>query len=116
MQCCKNGVFTLAPFDEPPAYLRELFVGRGGEPRQFQECINKFNAAFAFTSIGCKLDDRLACSTGLRPFTIHGHLYHILGPLGVADGATAAWAQLYLRDVSTETTHSLIASSVPMKD
>ncbi len=101
MQCCKNGAFTLAPFTEPPAYLEQLFLGRGGEAREFQESIHKFNAAFAFTSIGCKLDEHLARSTGLQPFNIHGHLYHNIGPSGVADGATAAWAQLYLRDMST---------------
>ncbi len=101
MQCYKNGAFTLAPFKELLAYLKKLFLGRGGEARQFQECIHKFNAAFAFTSFGCKLHERLARSTGPWPFTIFGHLYHDTGPLGVANGATVAWAQLYLRDVST---------------
>ncbi len=90
MQCCKNGAFSLPPFREPPPYLKELFLGNGSEAQHFQECIHKFNAAFAFTPIGCKLDERIAGSTGFRPFSIYGHLYHDIGPLGVAEGATAA--------------------------
>ncbi len=87
MQCCKNSAFTLALFEELPMYLKNLFIGRGGEAKQFQESIYEFNAAFAYTSIGCKFDELLARSTCLRPFTIYGHLYHDIGPLGVADGA-----------------------------
>jgi hypothetical protein len=90
MQCYKNDAFALALFKEPPSYLKGLYLGRGGEVRQFQACIHRFNAAFAFTSDGCKLDQRLGCSMALRPVSIYGHLYHNIGPLGVAEGATAA--------------------------
>jgi hypothetical protein len=93
-----NSAFTLPALRGPPPYLRDLFTGGTAEARQFQKNLQALNCTFAFTLIGCNIDQRLEDQGGIQPFAIHGQLSHYTGPLEVADGAHGRYAQLYIID------------------
>ncbi len=93
-----NGAFTLSFIQEPPQYLRSLFTGDTAEAKQFQKNLRCFNCAFAFTSVGCRIDRQLERQNGIRPFAIHGQLSHQTGPLEWAPDAPGRYAQLYVID------------------
>jgi hypothetical protein len=61
--------------------------------------------AFAFTSVGVKLDERITQSTGPYAFKIHGALSHRLGGLLPLNEEEPAFAQLYIYDPEQESLH-----------
>ena len=65
--------------------------------------IRGYNNAFAFTSLGVNLDQRMLRATnGIYTFRIHGTLCHRMGPLEPAPGEPPGWAQVYLYDSRDE--------------
>ena len=64
--------------------------------KEFREHIRRYNAAFAFTSLGVNIDQTVLDGNGPYVFRIHGGLYHRLGALNPEPGATASYAQLYI--------------------
>ncbi|CAO3700079.1 unnamed protein product [Rhizopus microsporus] len=75
--------------------------------RQFKDNLRQYNAAFAFTSLGCDIvsaEERNANSNnrrgGLNAFQIHGALCHRQGPLFLVEGNASLYAQLYIYDPS----------------
>jgi hypothetical protein len=97
-ECYMNGAFSLASIREPPEYLRSLFTGDTAEAKQFQKNLRCFNCAFAFTSVGCSIDQWLKEHNGIQPFAIHGQLSHQTGPLERVPGAPGHYARLYIVD------------------
>jgi hypothetical protein len=51
MQCYTHGASCLELYKDLPLDLKVLFFRRDSEVRQFQKCIHKLNATFAFTLI-----------------------------------------------------------------
>ncbi|CEI87136.1 hypothetical protein RMCBS344292_01556 [Rhizopus microsporus] len=102
--CCKQGSIQLQLLPDPPEYLKDLL-----ERRHFKDNLRQYNAAFAFTSLGCDIvsaEERNANNNnnnrrgGLNAFQIHGALCHRQGPLIPYDGSEPSYAQLYIYDPS----------------
>jgi hypothetical protein len=80
---------SLGPYpDLLKALLTETILTSGGNikrsPRSesFHTMIRGYNNAFAFTSLGVNLDQRMLRATnGIYTFRIHGTLCHRMGPL-----------------------------------
>ncbi|KAJ5576305.1 hypothetical protein N7535_003231 [Penicillium sp. DV-2018c] len=75
------------------------------DSKLFRQHIRQFNAAFAFTSMCAKRDDRLSSSQASRSYQICGSSVHLQGPLtGIpatpAARPTPSYASLYLIDPS----------------
>jgi hypothetical protein len=95
--CCGEGDKILRRVENPPEPLYRLLTSSEPEAVQFRKHIRQYNAAFAFTSLGVEMDDRLTGS-GYRPFQIHGEIYHQIGTLEPAPGSRPVYAQHYLYD------------------
>lgn len=103
--CCGvNGNIVLPPIPLPPPELRDLFEGGNPLSKQFLTDIRKYNNAFAFTSLGCKMAPRPP-GNGPPTFRIHGALYHRLGSLLPASSdQPPMFAQLYIHDTDYDAT------------
>jgi hypothetical protein len=97
--CCKKGDVELPFLQPPPAFLRELYKGRGPMATSFRQNIRAYNAAMTFTSVSFTADTRLDDSRGIKCFSIQGELYHYQGPID-DPGSTEvpAFAQLFFID------------------
>ncbi|RXK39725.1 ribosomal protein L13 [Tremella mesenterica] len=78
-QCCQFGTVDLAPFPSPPLPLRHLLQAVGDTPdaHHFQKRIRQYNNAFAFTSLGVKVD-AITNSPEVPVFKIQGELHHFM--------------------------------------
>ncbi|EGO00754.1 hypothetical protein SERLA73DRAFT_151426 [Serpula lacrymans var. lacrymans S7.3] len=61
---------------EAPAALRRLFCGVDITAREFRDKVCSYNNAFAFTSLGVKIDHVVTSAAGPYSFRIHGGLHH----------------------------------------
>jgi hypothetical protein len=95
--CCSEGDKILSWIMDPPEPLCRLLTSPEPDAAQFRKNIRRYNTTFAFTSFGVKLDDRPK-GDGLRPFQIHGEIYHQIGTLGPEPGQPPVYAQYYLYD------------------
>lgn len=65
----------------------------------FKSNICQYNAAFAFTSLGVKIDDQSVTNAqGPYCFRINGELHHLSGALLPGDGEQPVYAQIYIHD------------------
>lgn len=96
-RCYDGGSTVLPTLEDYPELLRVLLtetvvMRRGGikrSPRSesFHFMIRKYNNAFAFTSLGVSLDEKMLRATeSVYTFRIQGPLYHRIGPLEPAPG------------------------------
>ncbi|SAM09603.1 hypothetical protein [Absidia glauca] len=95
MSCCKAGAVKVDGVQEPPEFLKTLLEENDAKGRHFRENIRQYNAAFAFTSLRCEVENR---NMSFMPFQIHGEMYHMQGPLMAENDNTAKYAQLYIYD------------------
>ncbi|KAF8987908.1 hypothetical protein BDZ89DRAFT_253112, partial [Hymenopellis radicata] len=72
----------------------------GVHPRSetFNRNIHQYNTAFAFTSLGAKIDCSVLNGTGPYAFRVSGELTHRMGALLPEPGQTHSYAQLYIHD------------------
>ncbi|KIJ22471.1 hypothetical protein M422DRAFT_197125, partial [Sphaerobolus stellatus SS14] len=97
--CCLYGRVQLPATSQPPEHLLSLFTAQTAEGKAFRQHIRQYNAAFAFTSLGCKLNERmLQGQPGVYSFRIDGELYHSHGSLLPDEDGSARYAQLYFFD------------------
>ena len=52
--CCGNGKYSLDPYPNLPAPIKELFNGDSVDSEHFLKNIRRYNCAFQMTSFGCK--------------------------------------------------------------
>ena len=97
-----QGKVELPVLQPVPQTLRALLEGDTEQAKEFRKNIRAFNNAFAFTSLGVKLDDSLLRGGGgPYVFKIHGELYHQHGSLiPYREGAPRSFAQLYIHDTA----------------
>ena len=87
--CCCKGKVVLAPMTPLPTELHQLFIRRDVFAQDFRKNIRAYNSAFAFTSLGVKLDHNLASSRdGVYTFCIQGEMYHRIGSILPPDNVT----------------------------
>ncbi|KAH9118241.1 hypothetical protein AeMF1_008469 [Aphanomyces euteiches] len=86
--CCDSGarVLPVATWPDTPEFREyiDLFKTRG-----FVNNTRRYNALFAFTSIGTK--EMIHGNGGPRSYTIQGELHHNIGPLLPADEEQASY-------------------------
>jgi hypothetical protein len=81
--CCKRGSVQLQLLPDPPQYLKDLLARTDAIGRKFKDNLRQYNAAFAFTSLGCNIasaEERTSNENsrgGLHAFQIHGEFYHL---------------------------------------
>ena len=102
--CCNEGDKILSRIMEPSEPLYRLLTSPEPDAVQFRKNIRRYNATFAFISLGVKLDDRLK-GDDIRPFQIHGEIYHQIGTLEPEPGQPPIYAQHYLYDEDEATVH-----------
>jgi len=111
--CCNGGSTVLPVLEDYPDLLKALLtetvptntgqLKRSARSAAFHSMIRQYNNAFAFTSLGVNLDEKMIRATeGVYTFRIHGALYHRMGPLDTAPNEQPGWAQLYLYDSRDE--------------
>uniref|UniRef100_T1IKK0 Helitron helicase-like domain-containing protein n=1 Tax=Strigamia maritima TaxID=126957 RepID=T1IKK0_STRMM len=75
--CCSKGEIQLAPIQEPPPRLSQLF-----RDKEFLINIRFYNSMFALTSLEVNLDTNLASNRhGVYTYRIQGQLVHRMGSL-----------------------------------
>ncbi|KAH9096265.1 hypothetical protein Ae201684P_009499 [Aphanomyces euteiches] len=97
--CCDSGarVLPVATWPDTPEFREyiDLYKTRG-----FVNNIRRYNALFAFTSVGTK--EIIHGNGGPRSYTIQGELHLSIGPLLPADEEQASYAQIYITDPETQ--------------
>lgn len=78
--------------------IPQLYNGNDWKSSSFLQHIREYNAANAFTSLGCRMDDRTLGQHGIKSFTIHGELRHRTGSLLPETGSEPIYSQLYIYD------------------
>ena len=87
-----------------PFYLNNLFITETSEAKHFQQQINVYNNAIAFTSCMFNQNEHLNYSAGgIQSFVICGELYHLQGPLQHSSMCVSSFAQAYLYDPQAAT-------------
>ena len=92
--CCLSGQVVLPNFPPAPRELRELFDGTSPYSLDFKTNIRQYNAAFAFTSLGVKVDQSVTAGSGPYSFRISGELYHLSGSLLLVQEHNPVFAQI----------------------
>jgi hypothetical protein len=69
---CSDGDEILQPLIDLPEPLKTILISRSHDAIEFRKNIRQYNAAFAFTSLGVQLDDRLRHGHRFSSFQIHG--------------------------------------------
>lgn len=96
--CCLQGQVMLPPLPPPPMELRHLLYGTSPWAHHFKDRIHQYNAAFAFTSLGVKIDHKITNAPGPYCFRINGELHHLSGALLPPGAQEKTYAQIYIHD------------------
>ncbi|EGN94905.1 hypothetical protein SERLA73DRAFT_155591 [Serpula lacrymans var. lacrymans S7.3] len=99
--CCLQGQVRLDPFREAPAALHRLFRGVDITAREFHDKVRSYNNAFAFTSLGVKIDHAVTSAAGPYSFRIHGGFHHSISAFHPPEGETPSFGQLYIHNPQT---------------
>jgi hypothetical protein len=100
--CCKKGDVNLEPLKKLPYYIRDLYKGQHTQGHNFQQQIQAYNSALAFTSVSYT-QDKQSCHGGVQVFRIQGQLFHYQGPLQPGSQETPQFAQLFFHDTDQAT-------------
>jgi len=70
--------------------------------REFRNNIRQYNAAFAMTSVGVKIDNSVTRQSGPYCFKIQGELHHLTGALLPHGDQTPTYVQIYILDTAEQ--------------
>jgi len=100
--CCAKGKVILPSLQELPPPLNILLTGTDSRSCAFRQNIRMYNSALSFTSIGAKIDQQVAGTSGIYTFRIHGEMYHRIGTLLPDSETQPQFAQIYIYDTNHE--------------
>jgi len=100
--CCLQGQIQLPSLQPLTGILHNYLTGDDFSSREFCNNIQQYNAAFAMTSVGVKIDNSVTRQSGLYCFKIQGELYHLTGALLPYGNYTPAYAQIYILDTAEQ--------------
>ena len=86
---------------KPPPYLMNLYTSSESEANSFRRNVRSYNSLLACTSFGANVNDEFQ-GRGVSNFSIHGQIYHLIGPLLPEEGQVPRFAQLYIYDTEHE--------------
>lgn len=80
-ECYNSGKVIFAPLRNPLLLVKELLTGQSAIQRQFRQNIRKYNNILSMTSFKENWDDNTSViSTFHVTVTVHGQLFHLIGP------------------------------------
>ncbi|KAK9666496.1 hypothetical protein RND81_14G188700 [Saponaria officinalis] len=101
--CCRDEKIQLQKLKDPHQFLKNLTdYSKGNVARKFREHIRMYNSAYAFTSMGAKIDKSVNGTQGPYTFRISGQNCHFIGSLLPIDDRPPSFIQLYVYDTSKE--------------
>ena len=103
--CCLTGQIQLPAFPPAPRDLRNLFDDTDIHSLEFKTNIRQYNATFAFTSLGVKVDQTVTACSGPYSFRISSGLHHLSGTLLPLPNQAPVFAQLYIYDPMEQQAH-----------
>jgi len=77
-------------------------TGNDYPSREFHNNIRQYNAAFAMTSVGVKIDNSVTRQSGPYCFKIQGELHHLTGALLSHGDQTPMYVQIYILDTAVQ--------------
>ena len=106
--CCLKGRIDLPPIQYPPEMVA-LFSDQTNEGRHYRQNIRAYNNAFAFTSMGVHVDERINIGgRGIYTFRAQGALYHNIGGLLPNEGNRLRFLQAYIHDTEHEVENRIV--------
>ncbi|CAG8493504.1 1602_t:CDS:2 [Acaulospora morrowiae] len=100
--CCAKDKVHLPSLTPTPPGLLALLTEDHARARDFRNKIHMYNSALAFTSMGAKIDERVAGTSGVYTFRIHGEMYHQIGTLLPENQANPLFCQIYMYDTDEQ--------------
>ena len=94
LNCCEKGKVRIHLYNNFPEELKQLYISRDANSKNFKQNIRQFNSSMAFASMGAQLAP--PAGNGPYCFRIHGQLYHRTGDLHPAPGQLPQYGQLYI--------------------
>ncbi|KAL7223543.1 hypothetical protein ACSBR1_025071 [Camellia fascicularis] len=102
--CYSQGQIQLA-YNQPPPALYRLTTSKDKDSQYFRANIRTYNSLYAFTSMGVKLDSKVATrKNGIHTFRVQGQIYHYINSLQPPD-TSPKYLQLYFYDIEHELQH-----------
>jgi len=96
--CYLQEQIQLPPFRPLTGILHNYLTGDDYSSREFHNNIRQYNAAFAMTSVGVKIDNSVTRQSDLYCFKIQGELHHLTSALFPHGDQTPMYAQIYILD------------------
>jgi len=96
--CYLQEQIQLPPFRPLTGILHNYLTGDDYSSREFHNNIWQYNAAFAMTSVGVKIDNSVTRQSDLYCFKIQGELHHLTSALLPHGDQTPMYAQIYILD------------------
>jgi len=100
--CCLQGQIQLPPLQPLTGILHNYLTGDNHLSREFRNNIRQYNAAFAMTSVGVKIDNLVTRQSGPYCFKIQGELHHLTGALLPHGNQTPIYVQIYILDIAEQ--------------
>jgi len=100
--CCLQGQIQLPPLQPLTGVLQNYLTGDDYCSREFHNSIRQYNAAFAMTSVGVRIDNSVTRQSGPYCFKIQGELHHLTGALLPHDNSNPTYAQIYILDTAEQ--------------
>ena len=100
--CCLQGQIQLPPLQPLTGILYNYLTGHDHRSKEFCNNIRQYNAAFAMTSVGVKIDNSVTRQSGPYCFKIQGELHHLTGALLSYGDQTPIYAQIYILDTAEQ--------------
>ena len=79
-----------------------MLCGISPHSNSFKKNICQYNAAFAFASLGVKIDHAIANAPNPYCFCINGDLHHLSGSLLPENSENESYAQIYIHDPTAQ--------------
>jgi len=100
--CCLQGQIQLPLFQPLTGILHNYLTRDDYSLREFYNNIRQYNAAFAMTSVGVKIDNSVTRQSGSYCFKIQGELHHLTGTLLSHGDQTPMYTQIYILDTAEQ--------------
>ena len=105
--CCLEGLIYLPLLKHAPPVLEELLNYDGPSFMHFHDNCWRYNAMFAITSMGGKVNKTVNDGNGAYVFRLNGQNHHLIGSLLPVEGSEPKFAQLYIFDTKNEVQHRI---------
>ena len=94
--CCLQKQVQLPLFQPLTGILHNYLTGDNYPSREFCNNIQQYNAAFAMTSVGVRINNSVTRQSGPYCFKIQEELYYLTGALFPHGDQTPIYAQIYI--------------------